>query len=158
MTTTVPLKFKLPDGWQPADPTKVGLPETTFVALHPGSANGFTANLTIAEQERTDGAPLAQLADESVGRLNTLAANVTIEQRAEVGSPEVPGFTQILRLSTESLEVIQCQMLVSFVDEEDPDRQVVVEIAPTATPAQLPPLIKDFQQSAATVRPDLPAA
>jgi hypothetical protein len=154
MTSSVPLTFRLPNGWQPAAPTAVGLPETTFVAVHPGSANGFTANITLAEQDRTDDATLAQLADESVARLKTLTPNVSIQHRAEVGSPDVPGFTQVLHLSTPDRDLVQCQLLVSFVDDHNPAHRVIVEIALTATPAQVSDLVEDFQEFVTTVRPD----
>jgi hypothetical protein len=40
-----------------------------FVALHPGSGNGFTANLTIAGRFRDPAVPMEEIADESVRRL-----------------------------------------------------------------------------------------
>jgi hypothetical protein len=43
---------------------------------------------------------------------------------------------------------------VSFVDSRNPAHRVILEIALTATPTQLPNLIEDFQQFAATVRPN----
>jgi hypothetical protein len=154
MTIPVPLAFKIPDGWQPVEPTSFGLPETTFVAMHPGSANGFTANITLVEQDRTDGATLAQLADESVHKLKSRATDIAIQQRAEVGSPELPGFTQILRLSTASTELVQCQFFMSFADKNNADRRIIVEIALTATPTQLPKVVGDFEKFLTTVRLD----
>jgi hypothetical protein len=154
MTIPVPLAFKIPDGWQPVEPTSLGLPETTFVAMHPGSANGFTANITLVEQDRTDGATLAQLADESVHKLKSRATDIAIQQRAEVGSPELPGFTQILRLSTASTELVQCQFFMSFADKNNADRRIIVEIALTATPTQLPKVVGDFEKFLTTVRLD----
>src|SRR5437660_10618426 len=153
MTVSMPLTFKLPDGWEPAAPTAVGLPETTFVALHPASANGFTANITLAEQERTDDATLAQLADESVHRLKSLSPNVSIQNRAEVGA----SLSQVLHLSLPDRDLVQCQLLMSFPDTRNTRHRVIVEVALTATPSQLPTLVGDFQEFVTTVQLDQPA-
>ena len=152
MTFPVPLTFKLPEGWHAASPTAAGLPESTFVAVHPSSANGFLANLTLTEQDRSDAAPLPQLADESLRRLSSVASTVSLRQRKEVGSPHAPGLTQVVDLTTEAGDLVQCQLLISLVDSHNPGRHVIIEIALTATRTQLPDLIGDFERFAATVR------
>jgi hypothetical protein len=152
MTVPLPLTFKLPDGWEPASPTAVGLPETTFVAVHPASANGFTPNITITEQDRTDPATLPEIADESLARLKSVAPTVSLQQRAEVGSPDAPGLTQIVHIATPTLDLVQAQLLLALPDERDPGRHVIVELAITATSDQLPTLVKDFEEFAKTVR------
>ena len=156
MTTAIPLPltFKLPDGWQPVPPKQVGMAANTFVAVHPASANGFTANITVAEQDRSDDATLPQLADESVQRLESVTTNVTIQNRTEVGSQEAPGLTQILRLSADGMSLIQCQFFMSLVDEHNADRHVVVELTLTATNDQFPDLVGDFQTFVSSVRLD----
>ncbi|MBA2944928.1 hypothetical protein [Streptomyces himalayensis] len=57
MATTLPVKveFSLPEGWQSAPPDEVGAPGVAFVALHPDSRDGFTANITIAGKLRGEG-------------------------------------------------------------------------------------------------------
>ena len=156
MTTAVPvpLRFQLPDGWKPVHPEQVGLPANTFVAVHPASANGFTPNITIAEQDRSDDRTLPQLADESVQRVESVADNVTIHNRTEVGSPEAPGLTQILRLATNGLDLVQCQFFLSLADPRNESRHLVVELTLTTTAAQLPTLVGDFQKFVSSVRLD----
>ncbi|HEY0452151.1 hypothetical protein [Actinophytocola sp.] len=154
----LPLSFELPEGWRPAEQAGGAM----FVAVHPESANGFTANITLSEQDRTDAATLPEIADEALHRLESVAVDgVKVEHRSAVGSPEAPGFTQVVRFTTTATgELVQCQVLMSFEDTGDAgdagagSRQVVVEAALTATPEQLKALIQDFERFVATIRVD----
>lgn len=164
MTTTLPIEisFSLPDGWQAAPPDEVGAPGAAFVALHPASVDGFTANITIAGRTRNDSASLWQIADESVRRLEQ-AGPVEVMKKREVGTPVVPGLTdspgviQNVRLSTtlrgEPLELLQSQVYLALEDVKNSAKRVVLEFALTAKPSQLDQVIEDYQAFIRTVRP-----
>src|SRR5689334_18997909 len=99
MSTTprlpVPIEFRLPGGWLPADPAEAGAPGMLFVAKHPASSLGtdsFVANITISGYRR-DGADLADIADESLRRLRR-GASVRVVDRTALGSPRAPGGSQ----------------------------------------------------------------
>ncbi|MEU9477389.1 hypothetical protein [Streptomyces sp. NPDC048191] len=164
MTTTLPVKitFSLPDGWQAAPPDEVGAPGVAFVALHPASIDGFTANITIAGRMRNDSATMWEIADESVRRLQQ-AGPVEVVKKAEVGSPDIPGLTdspgvvQNLRLHTtlrgEPLELLQSQVYLGMEDVRNPAERAVLEFVLTAKPTQLDAVIGDFQAFLRTVHP-----
>jgi hypothetical protein len=155
MATQLPVRieFSLPDGWQPASPDEAGAPGVAFVALHPGSANGFTANLTIAGQFRDPELPMDAIADESVRRLSEAVGSVQVRQRTEVGSDGSPGITQVLDIEVGAdQELVQCQVYVSVHDVEDPSRRAVLEFVLTCTPDQLEDVFTDFQDFVRTVR------
>jgi hypothetical protein len=164
MATTLPIKisFSLPDGWQAAPPDEVGAPGAAFVALHPTSAEGFMANITMSGQMRSDSASLWQIADESVGRLQQ-AGPVEVLKKTEAGTADAPGLTdapgvvQNLRISTtlrgEPLELLQSQVYLGMEDTKDPAKRVVIEIVLTAKSTQLRALIEDFKDFLHTVRP-----
>ncbi|MGW3205413.1 hypothetical protein [Streptomyces sp. NPDC001135] len=164
MATTLPVKisFSLPDGWQAAPPDEVGAPGVAFVALHPASIDGFTANITIAGRMRSDSATMWQIAEESVRRLEQ-AGTVEVVKKAEVGTPDIPGLTdspgvvQNLRLHTtlrgEPLELLQSQFYLGMEDVRNPAERAVLEFVLTAKPTQLDAVIEDFQAFLRTVRP-----
>ncbi|MFE7357607.1 hypothetical protein ACFU8Q_31785 [Streptomyces sp. NPDC057543] len=164
MATTLPIKisFSLPEGWQAAPPDEVGAPGVAFVALHPASIDGFTANITIAGRMRNDSATMWQIADESVQRLAE-AGTVEVVKKTEVGTPDIPGLTdspgvvQNLRLSTtlrgEPLELLQSQVYLGMEDVKNPAKRVVIELVLTAKPTQLDEVIEDFKTFLRTVRP-----
>jgi hypothetical protein len=159
MVTQLPVRieFALPDGWRAAPPDEVNAPGVAFVALHPSSANGFTANITIAGQLRPPRLAMTEIAEESVRRLTEAGTSVRIRQRTEVGAPDSPGLTQVLDLETvvdgRPLNLKQCQVYVSMTDVADPARRAVLEVALTCTPAQLPAVFDDFQAFVTTIRP-----
>ncbi|MEU8568633.1 hypothetical protein AB0C51_09765 [Streptomyces pathocidini] len=162
MATTLPVKieFSLPEGWQPAPPDEVGAPGVAFVALHPDSRDGFTANITIAGKLREDEADLVAIADESVQRLST-AATVRVAQRTQVGTPEAPALTQTLRVSTalreRPLELVQSQVYLVMRDVHEPAKRAVIELVLTAKSSQLDEVADDFKEFVRTVRPAGPA-
>ncbi|MFE6688457.1 hypothetical protein ACFVFQ_18545 [Streptomyces sp. NPDC057743] len=161
MATTLPVKieFSLPEGWQSAPPDEVGAPGAAFVALHPESREGFTANITIAGtlQDETD---LVTIAEESVQRLRE-AATVNIAERKQVGNPAAPALTQTLRISTSLrgrlLDLIQSQVYLVMQDVHDPTQRAVIEIALTAKPTQLDLVAEDFKDFVRSLRPADPA-
>ncbi|HEV7651716.1 MAG TPA: hypothetical protein VGP26_26480 [Actinophytocola sp.] len=156
MATELPVRiqFTLPDGWQATPPDEAGAPGVAFVALHPGSTNGFTANLTIAGQLRDPRLPMTQIADESVRRLEEFTGVVQVRDRVEVGSAGAPGITQVLDIDIGvSQRLVQCQVYVSMQDEHDPAKRAVIELVLTCTPEQLDQVFADFQNFVRTVRP-----
>ncbi|MFG2555250.1 hypothetical protein [Streptomyces sp. NPDC048581] len=163
MATTLPVKieFSLPEGWQPASPDEMGAPEVAFVALHPESRDGFTANITIAGKMRDDLADLVTLAEESVQRLSEAGA-VRVAKRHEVGTPEAPVLTQTLRLSSRlrglPLELVQSQVYVTMQDVHDPAKRAVLEFMLTAKLSQLDAVQDDFKEFVRSIRPADPAA
>jgi hypothetical protein len=163
-TVPTPIEFQLPDGWLPAPPDEVGAPAAAFVALHPASADrqlaGFTANITIAGEIRDDGAPLTQLAEESVARLST-SATVRVASRVTDTSTTVPGLSQVLNIATRHgnavHQLIQCQAYLDLTDATTPATRVVIELGLTATATQIQSLLPDFQSFIRTVRPTRPS-
>jgi hypothetical protein len=156
MATELPVRieFALPDGWKAAPPDEVGAPGVAFVALHPASANGFTANLTIAGEFRDPSLPMVAIADESVTRLEGIGARVEVRDRVDVGSTEAPGITQVLDIWMSTSErLVQCQVYVSMHDVVDPAKRAVLELVLTCTPDQLDEVLADFQEFVRTVRP-----
>jgi hypothetical protein len=150
----VRIEFALPDGWHAAPPDEAGAPGVAFVALHPGSVNGFTANLTIAGRFRDPALPMEEIADESVRRLEDAVGTVGVRRRVSVGTPETPGITQVLDIQAGTGQpLVQCQVYVSLQDIEDPGRRAVLELALTCTPDQLEDVLEDFQEFVRSVRP-----
>lgn len=159
MSTELPVRieFALPDGWRAAPPDEVGAPGAAFVALHPGSADGFTANITIAGQWRDPAVSMAEIAEESVHRLEQAGVEVVVRDRREVGAGASPGLTQLLGLATtvagRRLDLLQCQGYVSMSDVADPSARAVIELVLTSTPDQLDTVIDDYQEFVRSVRP-----
>jgi hypothetical protein len=153
----VPIEFSLPDGWQAARPDDAGAPGVAFVALHPATANGFTANLTIAGQFRDPTLSMTAIADESVQRLSQAVGRVHVRDRVEVGDRDAPGITQVLDIQMgENQQLVQCQVYVSMQDIHDPRKRAVLELVLTCTPQQLDHVFGDFQEFVRTVRPAQP--
>jgi hypothetical protein len=150
----VRIEFSLPEGWQATSPDEAGAPGVAFVALHPASANGFTANLTIAGEFRDPKLPMSAIADESVQRLEKVAGSVHVRDRVAVGSDDAPGISQVLDIVMgPSQRLVQCQVYVSMQDIYDPRRRAVLELVLTCTPEQLDDVFADFQAFVRTVRP-----
>ncbi|MGH3875570.1 MAG: hypothetical protein ACRDSK_00885 [Actinophytocola sp.] len=156
MVTELPVRieFTLPDGWHPAPPDEVGAPGVAFVALHPASTNGFTANITIAGELRDPALPMATIADESLRRLENVAVSVHARDRAEVGPGDAPGITQVVDIEMgPGQRLVQCQVYLSMNDVHDPRRRAVLELVLTCKPNQLDDVLADFQRFVQTVRP-----
>jgi len=160
-TLPVPIKFELLEGWRAASPDEAGAPGAAFVALHPQPDAGFTANITIDGEYRPDAATLSELAEESVERLRRAAVSVDVTTRREIGSEEAPGLTQTLTVSTVAggvpRDLAQAQVYLSLLDVADPRQRAIVRLVLTATAAQFPYVLQDFQNFVRTVRPDTDA-
>jgi hypothetical protein len=156
MATDLPVRieFALPEGWVVTPPDEAGAPGVAFVALHPGSANGFTANFTIAGQFRDPALTMEAIADESVGRLQEAVGRVAVRSRVEVGAADAPGITQVLDIQVGTQQqLVQCQVYVSMHDTAHPERRAVLELVLTCLPEQLDTVFDDFQAFVRTVRP-----
>jgi hypothetical protein len=154
----VPLEFRLPDGWTPARPDAVGAPGAAFVALHNASQGpGFTTNITIDGEQRTGAAPLTEIADESISKLEQANALVSVRQRSDFGSADAPGMTQVLTVSTvvegKVQKLAQCQVYLSMSDVGNPLRRAVVRLVLTATEDRFEAVLPGFQEFVASVRP-----
>ncbi|GGX68630.1 hypothetical protein [Streptomyces hiroshimensis] len=157
MTLPVPIEFRLPEGWLPADPESGGAMGVAFAAVHPRPHAGFTANITIDGEYRPDATSLGHLADESVERLREVAESVVVTDRREVGSPDTPALIQRLAFSTGDgdarRDLVQSQVYLSMLDIADSRKRAVVRLALTASPAQHDTVLGDFQDFVRTVRP-----
>ncbi len=157
-TLPVPIEFSLPDGWLSVPPDEVGTPEAAFVALHPPAEQGFTANISITGELRSDGASLSQAADESLQRLESEFETVYLGKRDELGSPAAPGLTQAVRLAADlngsSQDLVQLQAFLGMADSQDAERMAVVQCVLTALPGQFEHVVPDFQQFLSTIQPD----
>ncbi|GAB2987111.1 hypothetical protein [Saccharothrix stipae] len=153
-TLPVPIEFSLPDGWLSAPPDEVGAPQAAFVALHPGSSAGFTANVTISGEVRADDATLAQIAERAAARLADGVGPVEVGRRNELES----AYTQVVRLTApidgRPVDLVQLQVFLAMADVRDERRRAVLQIVLSATPAQFEDLVGDFQAFLKTIRPD----
>ncbi|WP_405882875.1 hypothetical protein OG762_32505 [Streptomyces sp. NBC_01136] len=145
------------EGWHAAPPDEVGAPGAAFVALHPPSDAGFTANITIDGEYRPDAATLPEIADESVQRLGQAATSVEVTERREVGSADAPGLTQTLAFSAvvggRHRDLVQSQVYLAMLDVADPRKRSVVRLILTATQSEHPAVLDDFRDFVRTVRP-----
>lgn len=157
-TIPVPIEFSLPEGWRSVPPDEVGAEDAAFVALHPGSSEGFTANITISGELRPSDVALTELADEAIARLRSGSSEVFAGRRSEVGSAENPGLTQAVRLTVEidgrPRDLVQLQVFLGMRIIEDDSRQSVLHVVFSATPEQFAELIGDFQKFLETIRPE----
>ncbi len=154
----VPIQFRLPDGWHAASPDEAGLPDVAFVALNAAThGSGFTANITVDGEVRTDGASLAEIADESVANLRGAAPTVTVAHRAELGVGEAPGLAQDIRITLREgavRELVQSQVYLTVPDARDSDTRAVVRAALTAALDQVDTVMPDFREFLASIRLD----
>lgn len=157
-TLPVPIEFELPEGWHAAPPDEVGAPGAAFVALYPRPDAGFTANIAIDGEYRPDTATLPEIAHESVEHLRQAVTSVEVSGHHEIGSDDAPGLTQTLAVSAVTggvrRDLIQSQVYLSMLDIADPRKRAVIRLVLTATAAQHPAVLGDFQDFVRTVRPD----
>ncbi|MGK3937498.1 hypothetical protein ABK046_03585 [Streptomyces caeruleatus] len=156
-TLPVPIEFELPDGWRAASPDEAGAPGAAFVALAPQPDAGFTANITIDGEYRTDSTSLPELADGSVERLRETGASVVLTDRREMGSPEAPGLLQKLALSTivggTHRDIVQTQVYLALLDVAVPYQRAVIRLVLTCTANQHAMVLGEFEDFVRTVRP-----
>jgi len=161
-TLPVPIQFELPEGWHAAPPDEAGAPGAAFVALHPQPDAGFTANITIDGEYRSDTATLPEIADESVAHLRQAAVSAEVAGRREVGSADAPGITQTLAVSAvvsgAPRDLIQSQVYLAMLDVADARKRAVIRLILTASASQHPAVLDDFRDFVRTVRPHTDAA
>ncbi|MEU0602125.1 hypothetical protein ABZ484_28360 [Streptomyces sp. NPDC006393] len=157
-TVPIPIEFDLPEGWRAVPPDAIEVPGTSFVAFHPPSDAGFTANITIDGEYRPDAATLPEIADESVARMDQALTPVMVTDRCETGSADAPGFTQTLSFTAvvggKSRDLVQSQVYLSLLDVDNPHKRVVIRLVLTSTEFQHPAVLDDFRDLLRTVRPD----
>ncbi|RZQ60947.1 hypothetical protein [Amycolatopsis suaedae] len=155
----IPISFRLPEGWHPVSPDDVGSPGAAFVALNVATVgSGFTANITLEGEYRPDDATLTQLADASLRQIAEGTTACRLLDREEVGGPDAPGLTQFVGMTatvndTEQ-QVIQAEFYLSLHDVDDPRERVVLRTVLTATEAQFPELVDDYQSFVGSLEPD----
>ncbi|KPC65767.1 hypothetical protein ACH4LN_25290 [Streptomyces albus] len=156
-TLPVPIEFRLPEGWHPADPDKAGAPGVAVAAVLPEPDDGFVANITIDGAYRLDAASLHAIAEESVQQLRQVAESVQVIDRTELGSRGAPAVTQTLEFSASTggtyRPLIQSQVHLAMLDETEPQRRAVIRLVLTATPSQIDSVVGDFMEFIGTVRP-----
>ncbi|MBK1786808.1 hypothetical protein JHE00_20985 [Prauserella sp. ASG 168] len=157
-TLPVPIEFSLPDGWRSVPPKEVNAEGAAFVAVHPASSKGFTANITITGDVRSADEPLTRAADQALDDLRAGASDVELGKRNEVGTDDNPGLTQAVRLSIpyegKQLYLVQLQAFIGMADTGDPSRRAVTQVVLSALPEQFDQLVGDFQDFLSTVRPE----
>ncbi len=154
----VPIEFRLPEGWHAAKPEEVGAPGAAFVALHSTSqVPGFTTNITIDGEVRSDEVSLVDVAEESVTNLAEASRGVSVSDRREIGTADAPGLTQLLTVSAligeTTRELVQCQVYLAMPHQRDPGVRAVVRLAVTAPSEQFESVRADFQEFVSSVRP-----
>lgn len=146
----VPIEFQLPEQWRPTDPDEVGAPTAAYVALRPEPAGEFVANITITGQLDTDARPLIAYADESLERLRERAPDVTLAKRADVGSEQAPGLTQVATLTTDvngvPRSVVQIQVFLAISG-------AVIELVLTSAVEEIDQVAGDFRDFVSSVAP-----
>ncbi|MGW1909751.1 hypothetical protein ACWCQS_03000 [Streptomyces sp. NPDC002076] len=156
-TLPVSMEYRLPPGWHVAAPDQVGAEDVAFVALWSQADDGFTANITMDGERRSDAATLTEIADASVRRMGELVGAVVTTDRREVGSAAVPGLTQNLAFSVivdgTRHDLVQSQVYLSLPNTADPPERAVVRFALTTTGEQHNALLGDFQEFVRAVRP-----
>ncbi|MBK1786810.1 hypothetical protein [Prauserella cavernicola] len=157
-TIPVPIEFSLPEGWQSVVPSSVSAGGAAFVALHPASRQGFTANITISGEIREVEVELAEIAAEAVERLRQESSSVQVGRRNEVGSTDNPGFTQAVRFAATvagvPTQIVQLQVFIGMRDLHDDNRRVVLHVVFSGLPEQFARLVEDFQRFLSTIRPE----
>ncbi|MFD8994785.1 hypothetical protein [Streptomyces abikoensis] len=156
-TLPVPIEFRLPEGWLPADPERGDAMGVAFAAVHPQPDVGFTANITIDGEYRSDEVTPAELADESVERLREVATSVVVDYRRDAGPTDAPVLVQRLAFSADAGDarhgLVQSQVYLFMPDAADSRKQAVIRLVLTATTAQHDTVLGDFQDFVRTVRP-----
>lgn len=153
----VPIEFRLPEGWLPAQPNAGAADEGAFAAVHPHPDAGFAANITIDGTIPTAADTLTDLADESVERLRHIADSVEVTHRREVGPADSPALTQHAALTASvddaRRDLIQSQVYLGLQDVADPHKRAVIQPTLTSTAAQHELGLAELQEFVRTVHP-----
>ena len=148
----VPVGFDVPEGWTAVPPGQDGL---AFALVKQTTEAGFQPNVTIGVARRDDDADIEDAARESVHRLAKVF-EVSVVDKQEVGNDRAPGVAQILRLRTKADELVQSQVHLTIPLGDAPHDRLVVELACTCLPEQVPEVIPDFQRLVASFHIRLP--
>lgn len=143
----VPIGFDVPDGWQAVDPTTAGV---AFVLVRTGDDGGFTPNVTISVDRRADDTDIDEAARESVRRLASVATQVSVVDRQDVGNDRAPGLAQVVALRTEQGDLVQSQVHLTIPLGDSPDDRLLVELACTCRPDQAGAVMREFQRLVAS--------
>jgi hypothetical protein len=143
----VPIGFDVPEGWRAVDATRFGV---AFALVRDGDRGGFTPNVTIGVARRDDVADIDAAAAESVRRLATIATEVSVVDRTDVGNDRAPGLAQVVRLRTGDGELVQSQVHLTIPLGDAPHDRLLVELACTCRPDQVPSVVPDFQRLVAS--------
>lgn len=154
----MPLGFAVPDGWVPVEPTAAGTPGAVFVAVRAGApdGSGFTPNITVGVDRRTDDADVSDVADEAIGRLAATVADLVLVERTVLGDRIAPCVAQVLRVHLETegellpRSLVQSQVHLVIPLSGTPTDRIVVEMACTCGPDQVGGVTGDFQQFVAS--------
>jgi hypothetical protein len=154
VTISVPVTFRLPDGWQAVDPEQSGVPGVAFAAILP-SESGPVPSITLGERERSDATTLDDIADEGLGRLVRIGRRVSLVHRTGYGAGQVPGLAQLAAFTVRAdgldQPLVQYQVFLALAGGL---RRVLIETALTATPQQYERAGKDFGTFVSTIRLD----
>jgi hypothetical protein len=152
----VPLGFDVPEGWTPVDPASVGAAGVAFVLVRPSPDGEFTPNVTIGVDRRSDDGGVADSARESLLRLESAMADVSLVDRQSIGDARSPGITQVVRLRPKpgpdgpGRELVQSQVHLTVPLGDAPHDRLVVELACTCLPEQTDAVVPAFQRLVAT--------
>jgi hypothetical protein len=146
----VPIGFDVPDGWTPVDPAVIDAEGAAFVLLKDGAPTGFTPNVTIGVARRADDVDIEASAEESLRRLAAAVFEVSVVDKQEVGNDRAPGIAQVVALRTAKGELVQSQVHLTIPLGDAPHDRLVVELACTCRPAQVPAVLPDFQRLVAS--------
>lgn len=142
----VPVGFDVPDGWTAVAPGQDGL---AFALVKDSMKPGFRPNMTIGITRRDDDIDIAAAARESVRGLAE-SYSVSIVDKQDIGGGRAPGVAQVLRLRTKDDELVQSQVHLAMPLGNAPRERLVVELACTCLPDQIPDVIPDFQRLVAS--------
>lgn len=139
----VPVGFDVPDGWTAVAPGQDGL---AFALVKDSMTPGFRPNMTIGVTRSDGDVDIAATARESVRGLAE-TYSVSIVDIHTIGGDRV---AQVLRLRTKGDELVQSQVHLAMPLGTAPRDRLVVELACTCQPDQIPDVIPDFQRLVAS--------
>lgn len=142
----VPVGFDVPGGWTAVAPGQDGL---AFALVKDSMMPGFRPNVTIGVTRRDDDVDIAAAARDSARGLAE-SYRVSIVDTQEIGGARAPGLAQVLRLRTKDDELVQSQVHLAIPFGSARRDRLVVELACTCLPDQIPDVIPDFQRLVAS--------
>jgi hypothetical protein len=143
MTMSFPIEYTIPAGWRAPEPGEAGSPLGAVVAVRPEQAGVIVADGGF----RDDDESLRQIAEATVAALGD---DVEVLRQEEMGTPEAPGYAQLLRVG----ETVQCQSFLAVLDVGDDSKRVVLRIVMSTPREHVTELVGDFQRFLGTVHPE----